>query len=81
MMESMPTSFPDTILDKHHHGSDFRKRGFYTLGALFDCAIACRISLTKQEYFLLMEVSLNEYRNDLVIVSYRQDFLSFAVPC
>src|ERR1019366_1509418 len=74
MVESMPASVASTILCKHHHGSNFRKRGYH-IGAL-DCTMSWKMLFAKQKYFLLAEVCLNEYWNNLLIASYRHDFLS-----
>src|SRR5579863_4418864 len=81
MMESMPTSFPGAVFDKHHYGCDFRKRAFYILGTPFDTAVTDSKRLTKQEYLLPSEICLNKYRNDLMIVSDSHDFARVVLGC
>jgi hypothetical protein len=81
MMEGVPTSFASCILDKHHHRSNFRKSGFDRIGCRCDGVTTCEMRPGEQKYFLAVEVRLDEYRDDLAIVSYAYDFLCRAASC
>src|ERR1700739_4150818 len=78
MLERMPTSGPSTIFCEDHRGSDLAQRRFDVFGVPFNRHM-WKMVFAKEKYLLLVEICLNEYWNDLMIVSQRHDLSNLVV--